>query len=105
VTTHSPLICQAADEQGIFSLPAPGSDDEPGPLSEEERREIISSRPDTILLTSAFGMQNTRAPRVVEGRAEFAKINAKQRASGKLSTMEAKRKRELEPLISQTETL
>ena len=79
VTTHSPIICQAADPNGLFVLPEPGSGAEPHPLSDEEYRKVIASRPDTILLTSAFGLQNTRSPRAVEGRAEFAKLEAKKR--------------------------
>ena len=88
VTTHSPIICQAADENGLFVLPEPGSGDKPHALTVEEYRTVIVSRPDTILLTPAFGLQNTRSPRAVEGRAEYAKLMAKQRAGGKLTAAE-----------------
>ncbi|MBK7847489.1 MAG: AAA family ATPase [Zoogloea sp.] len=88
VTTHSPIICQAADENGLFVLPEPGSTTAPRPLTDEEYKKVIASRPDTILLTAAFGLQNTRSPRAVEGRAEYAKLMAKQRAGGKLSKAE-----------------
>ena len=96
VTTHSPIICQAADPNGLFVLPEPGSDAKPCPLSDEEYRKVIASRPDTILLTSAFGLQNTRSPRAVEGRAEFAKLEAKKRAGGKMTKDEAFRVQELQ---------
>jgi hypothetical protein len=66
-------------------LPEPGSGDQPRGLTPEEYRTVIASRPDTILRTSAFGLQNTRSPRAVEGRAEYAKLMAKRRAGGKLS--------------------
>lgn len=85
VTTHSPIICQAADENGLFVLPEPGSGNEPRALTNEEYKTVIASRPDTILLTAAFGLQNTRSPRAVDGRAEYAKLMAKQRAGGKLT--------------------
>jgi energy-coupling factor transporter ATP-binding protein EcfA2 len=88
VTTHSPIICQAADENGLFVLPEPGSGDEPHALTPDEYRIVIVSRPDTILLTPAFGLQNTRSPRAVEGRAEYAKLMAKQRAGGRLTKEE-----------------
>jgi len=88
VTTHSPIICQAADKNGLFVLPAPGSDSKPRALTQEEYNQVIASRPDTILLSSAFGLQNTRSPRAVEGRAEFSKLRAKQRAGGKLTPEE-----------------
>ncbi|AGX87363.1 AAA family ATPase [Candidatus Symbiobacter mobilis] len=88
VTTHSPIICQAADENGLFVLPEPGSMATPCALSTDEYKKVIASRPDTILLTAAFGMQNTRSPRAVAGRAEYAKLMAKQRAGGKLTKEE-----------------
>ncbi len=85
VTTHSPIICQAADENGLFVLPEPGSGIEPRALTADEYKTVISSRPDTILLTPAFGLQNTRSPRAVEGRAEYAKLMAKKNAGAKLT--------------------
>ena len=96
VTTHSPIICQAADWNGLFVLPEPGSGDTPRPLSEEEYRKVIASRPDTILLTSAFGLENTRSPRAVENRAEFARLEAKRRAGGRLTKAEEEQARQLE---------
>ena len=51
VTTHSPIICQAADTNGLFVLPEPASGDPPRPLTQEDYRKVIASRPDTILLT------------------------------------------------------
>ncbi|TXT35720.1 MAG: ATPase-like protein [Comamonadaceae bacterium] len=88
VTTHSPIICQAADENGLFVLPEPGGDLAPRALTLEEYKTVISSRPDTILLTAAFGLQNTRSPRAVQGRADYAKLMAKERAGAKLSKEE-----------------
>jgi predicted ATP-binding protein involved in virulence len=95
VTTHSPIICQAADPNGLFVLPEPGSTQPPRALSAEEYTKVITSRPDTILLTQAFGLQNTRSPEAVEARSEYAQIQAKQRATGKLSALEQKRVEEL----------
>lgn len=88
VSTHSPIICQAADTNGLFVLPEPGSDLQPRALTKEEYEKVIASRPDTILLTSAFGLQNTRSPRAVEGRAEYARLQAKRRAGAKLTREE-----------------
>lgn len=96
VTTHSPLICQAADPNGLFVLPEPGSDDKPRPLGQKEYEKVIASRPDTILLTSAFGLQNTRSPRAVEGRAELARLEAKKRAGVRLSRAEQEKERQLQ---------
>ncbi len=96
VTTHSPIICQAADPNGLFVLPEPGSDAPPRALAEREYNKVIASRPDTILLTPAFGLQNTRSPRAVEGRAELAGLQAKRRAGAKLNKDEQAKERQLE---------
>lgn len=88
VTTHSPIICQAADKNGLFVLPEPGSSEQPRQLTDAEYNKVIASRPDTILLTQAFGLRNTRSPRAVEARAEYSKLIAKQRSGAKLAAAE-----------------
>ncbi len=102
VTTHSPLICQAADPNGLFVLPEPGSSDKPRALSKDDYQKVIASRPDTILLSPAFGLQNTRSPRAVQGRAELARLHAKQRAGGRWTRDERDRAAQLQ-LFAATE--
>lgn len=85
VTSHSPLICQAADPNGLFVLPEPGGEDLPRALTDDEYKRVIASRPDTILLTPAFGLRNTRSPVAVEKRAGLAKLNAKKRSGAELT--------------------
>ena len=96
MTTHSPIICQAADPNGLFVLPEPGSENEPHPLSDAEYRKVIASRPDTILLTKAFGLQNTRSPQAVEARAQYARLKAKERSGTKLSRDDQQKLRQLQ---------
>ncbi|MCC6368817.1 MAG: AAA family ATPase [Bryobacterales bacterium] len=91
VTTHSPIICQAADENGLFVLPEPGSRMPARALSQDEYKKVIASRPDTILLSSAFGLQNTRSPLAVKKRAEYSRLRAKKRAGASLSREELER--------------
>lgn len=105
VTTHSPIICQAADENGLFVLPEPGGQDQPRALTSAEYKTVISSRPDTILLTAAFNLQNTRSPRAVEGRAEYAKLMAKQRAGVSLTKDEKSRAQQLQLFADTDEEL
>lgn len=93
VTSHSPIICQAADPNGLFFLPDAG--ERPRAATPEEYQRIISARPDTILLTPAFGLQNTRSPQAVEWRAEWARLNAKKRAGAPLTPEEANRREAL----------
>ena len=104
VTSHSPIILQAADPNGLFVLPEPGSDDPPHPLSKEEYQQVITSRPDTILRSPAFGnMPNTRSEPVVDKRARYSRLQAKKRAGGKLSAAEADELMDLLPFVSTDE--
>ncbi|KAB8143751.1 AAA family ATPase [Chloroflexia bacterium SDU3-3] len=102
VSTHSPIICQAADPNGLFVLPEPGGDQQPMALSEDDYQKVIASRPDTILLTSAFGLENTRSPRAVQARSDYARLQAKQRAGAKL-TADERRDIEQLALFAQTD--
>lgn len=100
VTTHSPIILQAADPNGLFVLPEPGSGERPRALTQEEYQKIVVSRPDSILLSPAFGMENTRSELVVEKRARYSHLQAKKRAGGKLSAAEAGEFMNLLPFVS-----
>lgn len=105
VTSHSPIICQAADPNGLFVLPEPGSEHKPRSLSEEDYKRVIASRPDTILLTPAFGLQNTRSPKAVEARSQYARLKAKKYAVGVLSTEEQNQLKQLEMFALNDEEL
>jgi len=100
VTTHSPIILQAADPNGLFVLPEPGGTDKPRRLTQEEYQKVIASRPDSILLSPAFGLQNTRSEPVVEKRSRYSRLQAKKRAGGKLSAAEADELMDLLPFVS-----
>lgn len=80
VTTHSPLVCQAADGGRVYHLPAPGTG-EPFRLSETDFNTVVAGRADEILLTPAFGLRNTRSPRAVHALKRHAELKAKQRSS------------------------
>jgi predicted ATP-binding protein involved in virulence len=77
VTTHSPIICQTADPNGIFKLHQPASGEQPFAVSKADYQTIIAARPDTILLTPAFGLLETRSDLAVEKRQSYAKIRSK----------------------------
>jgi energy-coupling factor transporter ATP-binding protein EcfA2 len=99
VTTHSPIILQAADPNGLFVLPEPGSGEVPRSLTQEEYQKIIASRPDSILLSPAFGLENTRSEPVVEKLARYSHLQAKKRGGGKLSATEAAEFMNLLPFV------
>lgn len=96
VTTHSPLVVQAADQDGIYHLPEPGSGDAPRRLSSSEYQEVVASRPNKILVGPAFGLQTVRSPEAVEKRIAFSRLAAKRRSGATLSTQEEQRYRQLE---------
>jgi len=105
VTSHSPIICQAASPNGLFVLPEPGSEAQPRALTQEEYEKVIASRPDTILLTAAFGLQNTRSPRAVDGRSEYAKLQAKKRSGKRLTAEELEKEGQLKLFAAVSEEL
>lgn len=80
VTTHSALVCQAADERGIFHLTPPGSREDPYQLSDEDYWAIVRSKADDVLLSPAFGLTHTRSPRAVEARSDYTRLKAKRRS-------------------------
>jgi hypothetical protein len=81
VTTHSPLVAQAADPNGVFFLPSPTeSNAEPRPLTPEETERLRLGRAEKTLLGVAFGLRTVRS-RWANSRIEQWKIlNAKERA-------------------------
>ena len=93
----------ATNSNGLFVLPEPGSMNRPRPLTDEEYNKVISSRPDTILLTPAFGLQNTRSPRAVEARATYARLQAKERSGAPLTAGEHREIQTLMPFVSTDE--
>ncbi|MFC3983207.1 AAA family ATPase [Streptosporangium jomthongense] len=81
VTTHSPLVCQAADGKRIYHMPPVGAGN-PFILSDDDYVRIITGKPDQILLTPAFGLTNTRSPRAVEARRKHSRLVAKRISKG-----------------------
>ena len=79
VTTHSPLICQAADAGRIFHLPAPGTGEGPFRLSDEDARKIRAGESCFVLRSPAFGLEHTRSPQAVAARREYSRLEAKKR--------------------------
>ncbi len=102
VTTHSALVCQAADENGIFHLPPPGSDYSPFQLSSEDYLQIIRSKVDAIYLSPAFGLTQTRSPQAVEARRAHARLKAKNSSVG-LTPEEGRQLSLLEPYVDPEE--
>ncbi len=76
VTSHSPLICQAASDMGIYHLPAPDSDMAPFQLAALDYQRVIAGRPNEIYLSPAFGLSHTWSPKAVSARDQYARLQA-----------------------------
>lgn len=98
VTTHSPLVCQAADYGRIYHVPQPGRG-EPFALIREDYDRVIAGKPDEILLTPAFGMRNTRSPRAVEARKRRARLKSKEMSGQHLVPEERQELEQLELFV------
>lgn len=89
VSTHSPLIAQAADPNGVFVLPSHDDEGrEPRRLDEHEYQLLKLRRAEKTLLGSAFGLQSTRSKWAVEQIQRWQRLNAKKRSGAALSTGE-----------------
>jgi predicted ATP-binding protein involved in virulence len=100
VTTHSPIVCQAAEDGRIYHLPTSGVG-APFQLEFDEFERVIRSKPDEILLSPAFGLRHTRSPRAVEARERYSELRAKQLALPELSPEEQLEIDELRTFVDQ----
>jgi hypothetical protein len=89
VTTHSPLVCAAADGGRIYHLPRPGCG-RPFQLTTSDYERVIAGRADEILLTPAFGLTHTRSPEAVRARDRHARLVSKRLSRQGLTDEEAK---------------
>lgn len=81
VTTHSPLVAQAADENGIFLLPsAKDINGKPRQLDAEEVNRLRLGRAEKTLLGVAFGLKTVRSTWANWQIEKWKKLNAKQKA-------------------------
>ena len=98
VTTHSPLICQAATIGSVFRLPRPGS--------EEQARMVTGTDLDRLLYgnvldaygTGAFGDVAVRSPEAFARLERLATLNQKELAEG-LSPAEKKEQTKLRNML------
>jgi predicted ATPase len=96
VTTHSPLICQAAVNGSIFHLGSPGEQERSKMLLGPERDRLLYGDILEAYSTEAFGTADTRSHDAHLKQERLAELNVKELAAG-LSESE---KREQEKLRS-----
>jgi energy-coupling factor transporter ATP-binding protein EcfA2 len=90
VTTHSPLVAQAADPNGVFLLPSPMDlNMEPRPLGEDEIQRLRLGRAEKTLLGVAFGLKTVRSRWANSQIERWKRLNAKAKSGTPLSGAEA----------------
>ena len=89
VSTHSPLVAQAADDNGIFWLPSLGDSlREPRRLDTHEVIKIRLGRAEKTLLGVAFGLSSSRSYWAIGKIDQWKKLNAKKKSKNGLSKKE-----------------
>jgi len=88
VTTHSPLVAQAADEHGVFVLPSLEDVDRQARRLDDHEYDLLRlGKAEKTLLGAAFGLKNTRSKWANERIRLWQRLDAKKRA-GKLTEQE-----------------
>ena len=96
------MICQAADSDGIYYLPPPGTDDDAEQIKALDYLHIIQGKPDEILRGPAFRLVNTRSEQAVATRRKLAQLRAKKHGPG-LSLSEDEQRKQLEMFVGSFE--
>jgi predicted ATPase len=73
VTTHSPLVCRAAENGSIWRLAAPGSDEKSGEITGDERNRLIYGN--VLDATEVFGPGLTISEKSIEKQEELVKLS------------------------------
>ncbi len=77
VTSHSPFVCQAADEKGIILLPPPGSDEPLRIADDALYHRAVNGPADAALLSDLFGMEHTWSDASEKKRVEMARLEGR----------------------------
>ncbi|MBF0192611.1 MAG: AAA family ATPase [Magnetococcales bacterium] len=89
VTTHSPLVAQAADPNGVFVLPSPDDPQrEIRRLTGSEYDQIRLGRAEKTLLGAAFGLKTVRSRWANQEIKQWKRLDAKKHAKVPLTESE-----------------
>jgi predicted ATP-dependent endonuclease of OLD family len=94
VSTHSPLICQAADVGTVFLLPRPGSEDAGEMLRGAKLQRLLYGNVLDAYGTEVFGPDVTRSEKAKDLRKRLAELNVKEGRQG-LTKAERREQEEL----------
>ena len=103
VSTHSPFICQAADERGLVRLPAPGEDAPARILEGEIFNRVVNGTADDAILTDLFGLETPYSDKSIALREEVARLES--RPSGSTSDAARRRLQDLHAQLPRTPSI
>lgn len=99
VSTHSPIICQAAEVGSVFRLPRPGVEGDHGEmLSGTELQRLVYGNVLDAYSTGVFGNDVTRSESGKEKLQQLAELNVKELTS-KLTDEERREQQELRSIL------
>lgn len=98
VTTHSPLVCRAAEKGSIWQLPAPGSDEVAHEITGDEKKRLVYGNVLDAYGTNAFGDNVARSESANDKLNELAELNIKS-IMGQISPDEEKHLNELRSIF------
>ncbi|MDJ1482454.1 AAA family ATPase [Cytophagaceae bacterium YF14B1] len=99
VTSHSPLVCRAAEKGSIWRLAAPGSGNESGPVTGLNREKLIYGNILDAYGTEVFGASPVRSAESDKMLETLGKLNMLS-AFGKLSEEEEKQRIQLQQILA-----
>lgn len=103
VTTHSPYICQAADEGGLIRLPGPDEQRPPQVVEQDLYQRIVYGSGDDAVLSDLFGLDTPYSTRAEELRSELVQLETLV-LMGHASTAQVERYDELKQLLTSSAT-
>jgi energy-coupling factor transporter ATP-binding protein EcfA2 len=74
VSTHSPFICQAADEGGLIRLAAPGDETGAENMIGERYQRVVHGTADDAILSELFGLETAYSPATKALRDELTSL-------------------------------
>ena len=77
VTSHSPYICQSADEGGLIRLPGAAERQPPEVVDEDLYRRVVYGSGDDAVLSELFGLETPYSSRAEEQRRRLVALERK----------------------------
>ena len=99
VTTHSPLVCRAAENGSIWRLAAPGSDEKSGEITGLDRERLIYGNILDAYGTEVFGADVSISQESVEKQEKLVRLS-KKKMLGAISSVEEEKLQDLKKVFT-----